>query len=105
MWVGVLSGSGLAAILLIGYEVRQYLKERQPRGKHAMTAEILTMVHETAPGYADYTTAEQPRVEDAVKTTVLPPVPAPRTDTVLMEAVNPADHPEKVAEILGVNNG
>lgn len=98
VWIYTLSGVGLAAVILVGHAAREARRARSRKavGRHAMTAEIATVVHEAGKGYANYTTAEQARVEDAVKTTLLPPVPkfAPRTNTVMMETVNPADYPE-----------
>lgn len=87
-------------------------------GRHALTAEIKVVDNETAKGYADYKTADIPRIPETVvvgpetpkapvlaeTTTIihpsfLPPVPmAVRTDTAMMEAVNPADYPDWLQE-------
>lgn len=99
---------GIIAAFLIGVGVWQadrfgQGKTGQP-GRHADTGEFQTVMNVTQKDYADYRTVKIPVIEGEVVTEIkaLPPVPllAPRTNTVLMESVDPQHYPEWVKDEL-----
>lgn len=90
------AGFVLVCIIIAVIADRNSRKTPTRVGRHANTGEIPTVKHSLADDW-HYTTAEQP----VVKITERPVVPQiQHPPTVEMEAVDPADYPDWIAELL-----
>lgn len=82
--------------LAIAFIADRYSQKKPAKpGRHANTGEIPTVTHRLADDWS-FKTAEQP----VVKLTEKPPVPPFAPPTVEMEAIDPADYPDWISEML-----
>lgn len=99
--------TAVGIVIKLADDYGQDKKDRTP-GRHEDTGEFDTVKHDGGEGYGDFRTAVLPVQGDVLSDTgtvivkhapkELPPAPrpvlAPRTDTVMMEAVDPAKYPD-----------